>query len=323
MTRKFAARRARVGSAPFEALRSKPRTVVSDDGVQLYAEVDEPAVTRARTDSLTLVFVHGYALNLDCWHFQREELRSRYRLVFYDQRSHGRSGRADRKSCNVDQLGADLAAVMRTQVPDGPVVLIGHSMGGMTIMALADQYPEWFGERVVAVAMLSTSAGGLRQSLNLPGMGGRVAHQLSPAVVATLALASRLVDGGRRASSDLGFLFTRKFAFGGKVPPEYVDFTDEMLATTPFSVIADFYPGMNTHDKRKALVAFSRVPTLLLCGGKDAITPISHSRRIAEAVPSAEFVEVPGAGHMVILERADQVNAALRRLVARAQGAPN
>ena len=78
--------------------------------------------------------------------------------VIYDQRSHGRSERAPRASCTIDQLGHDLAAVLRALAPDGPLVLVGHSMGGMTIMALAEQQPELFAERVLGVAFLATSA---------------------------------------------------------------------------------------------------------------------------------------------------------------------
>ncbi len=307
---------------PLGSLRAKPRVVVADDSLELHAEVDELEMTAAvATPSArppTLVFVHGHALNLDCWHFQRAELGGKVRMVFYDQRSHGRSGRSRPQQCTIDQLGRDLAAVLDELVPDDPVVLVGHSMGGMTIVALADQRPEWFGSRIVGAAMISTSAGGLKAgALGLPGLPGRFAHKLSPAVVATLARAPRLVETGRRASSDLGVVVTRAFAFGGPVPREYVDFVDEMLAATPFGVIADFYPGFDEYDKYPALAALSKVPTLLLCGANDLVTPLSHSRRIAEQLPTAEFVELAGAGHMVLLERYDEVNAALSRLIER------
>ncbi|WP_246455996.1 alpha/beta fold hydrolase [Nocardioides mesophilus] len=148
-------------------LRSDPVTVVADDGLELYAEVDEVkpyrngnAVPRAEHEP-TLVFVHGYALNLDCWHFQRRHYRGKHRMVFYDQRSHGRSERSSRENATIDQLGDDLAAVIDDLVPEGPIVLIGHSMGGMTLMTFAEQQPEVFDDRVVAAALISTTAGGL------------------------------------------------------------------------------------------------------------------------------------------------------------------
>ena len=108
---------------------------------------------RAEPSEPTLVFVHGYALNLDCWHFQREYFRGKRRMVFYDQRSHGRSGRSDNDHATIDQLGRRSRRVLDELAPDGPVVLVGHSMGGMSIMALAEQHPEMFGDRVAGVAL--------------------------------------------------------------------------------------------------------------------------------------------------------------------------
>ncbi|MGI8994767.1 MAG: alpha/beta fold hydrolase [Nocardioidaceae bacterium] len=318
--RKVVARRRAAAVEPFGSIRGRARTVVADDGLWLHAEVDD--ADDGATGRPTLVFVHGYALNLDCWHFQRRALRGQHRMVFYDQRSHGRSARSRKDRCTIEQLGADLGVVLDTLTDDGPVILIGHSMGGMTMMALAEQHPEWFGSRVVAVGLISTSSGGLKAStLGLPGMPGRLVHLVSPALVATMARAPRLVEGGRRVGSDIGFVMTRKLAFGSTVPQEYVDFTDEMLASTPIDVVADFFPGFDNHDKPKALEAMDRAPTVVIAGGRDAITPISHSRRIAEQMPSAELVELPDAGHMIMLERHDEVTQGLRRLIERVEQA--
>ena len=323
--RKLVARRRAAAAVPFGSLRGRRSTVVADDGVPLYAEVDDldgggPRARQARelTGAPTVVFVHGYCPNLDCWHFQRAALRGQYRLVFYDQRSHGRSARSRPENCTIDQLGRDLSRVLQELVPVGPVVLVGHSMGGMTIMALAEQHPEWFGDRVAGVAFVSTSAGGLKaSSLGLPGPPGVLLHRLSPAVMATLARAPRLIERGRRVGSDIGFVVTRKLAFGTDVPQEYVDFTDEMLAATPIDVVADFFPGFDTHDKYSSLGALARVPAIVIAAGRDAITPASHNRRLAERI-SADLVDLPEAGHMVILENHDDVTKAVQSLAERA-----
>ncbi|MGZ8738798.1 MAG: alpha/beta fold hydrolase, partial [Nocardioides sp.] len=130
------------------ALRSAAVAVTCDDGVELFAEVDEVAPyavgKRRRRQESTLVFAHGYALNLDCWHFQREAFRGKHRMVFYDQRSHGRSERSDRDHATIDQLGDDLARVISALAPKGDVILVGHSMGGMSIIAFAERHPELF-----------------------------------------------------------------------------------------------------------------------------------------------------------------------------------
>jgi pimeloyl-ACP methyl ester carboxylesterase len=313
-------RHANGGATPFGSLRGDARLVTADDGLELYAEIDQPD-EGAHPSRPAIVFVHGYALNLDCWYFQREVLRDNHRLVLYDQRSHGRSGRSPREHCTIEQLGRDLNAVIDTLVPDGPVIVVGHSMGGMTILSLAEQHPELFGTRVVGVGLISTSAGGLSQTtLGLPGLPGRVAHRAALAALASLARFPNLVDRGRKAGSDLAFSAIRTLAFAdGQVPDELVNFTAEMLSATPFEVIADFYPGLDTDDMFAALRPLGWVPTVVVCGDGDLITPPSHSRRIAERVLSAELVEVAGGGHMVLLDHALEVNQGLLRMINRAE----
>ena len=301
---------------PFGSLRSDPVRVATDDGVHLHAEVDEPDQP---TDEPTMVFVHGYALNLDCWHFQREHFRGRRRLVFYDQRSHGRSDRSPAGHATIDQLGHDLRSVIDQLVPEGPVVLVGHSMGGMTVMSLADHHPELFGDRVVGVALVSTTAGGLKTHRVVnPYLPERVMRQITPRAMALLARAPGLVDGARRTGSDIGFLVTSKMAFGTEVPTPYVEFVDEMLAQTPFEVIAEFFPNFDELDKFSVLHAFERVPTVIVCGTDDVLTSIGHSRKMASRIRGVELVEIPNAGHMVILERHQQVDAAIERMIEQA-----
>ncbi|MGN6577373.1 MAG: alpha/beta fold hydrolase [Nocardioides sp.] len=302
-------------------LRSAEVPVTTRDGLRLHAEVDEVApydVGPAHSgDEATLVFVHGYALNLDCWHFQRQYFRGKRRIVLYDQRSHGRSERSPVDNASIDELGHDLAAVLDQVAPEGPVVLVGHSMGGMSIMAFAEHHPELFGERVVGAALISTTAGGLRphriiSSLIPDSVGGTVGARL----MALLSRAPELVDSARRRGSNIGFLVTDRFAFGEDVPASYVQFVDEMLAGTPFEVLAEFFPHFEALDKFAVLKAFAEIPTTILCGTKDVLTSIGHSRKMAKMLHGSTLVEVAGAGHMVILERADKVNAALDDLIA-------
>jgi pimeloyl-ACP methyl ester carboxylesterase len=306
------------------SLRGPSETVLTEDGVALYAEVDDVNLPqpvrgrrrRRRTADPTVVYVHGYALNLRVWHFQRREMRGKVRQVFYDQRSHGRSGRSESSGCTAEQLGRDLLRVLDELVPTGPVLLVGHSMGGMTVLALAGQHPEIFGPRVVGVALLSSSAGDMHGiTLGLPGYPGRLVQRLAPSAMAVLARAPGFVESGRRAGSALGFAVTRRVAFGGPVPASYVEFTDEMLAGTPIDVVADFFPIFNSYDAYAAVPALEGVPTLILCGTEDVVTPVRHTRAIADLLPTATLREIEGAGHMVLLESHHEVNQALAELV--------
>jgi pimeloyl-ACP methyl ester carboxylesterase len=311
------------------ALRSDPVEVTCDDGVVLHAEVDEVAPyadsktarRRRARDDVTLVFVHGYALNLDCWHFQREAFRGKHRMAFYDQRSHGRSARSDREHATIDQLGDDLARVVDTVAPEGRVILVGHSMGGMSIIAFAERHPKTFAERVGGVALIATTAGGLRPHRTVSRwIPDGVGELVAPRLIAALARAPELVDSARRPGSNIGFLVADMFAFGSKdVPAAEVEFLDEMLAGTKFDVLAEFFPNFTSLDKFEHLTLFDGVPTTIVCGTKDKLTSIGHSRKMAEQLPDATLVECEGAGHMVIFEAREQVNDALETLVESAR----
>lgn len=298
----------------FGELRGREQTLVTSDGVALHVEVDGP-----RDAPLTLVFSHGYCLNLDSWHYQRRELRENCRLVFWDQRSHGRSQRAPSESTTIDRLGDDLYEVLETFAP-GPSVLVGHSMGGMTVMALADRHPELFGPRIRGAALLATSAGRLAElTLGLPALLAKAVHRLAPPAVSLLGRRGSLVDRTRHAGSDIAFLITRHIGFGDArtVSPTLVDFVETMIRETPTEVVADFYTALMSHDKLAALSALDGVPTAIMVGDRDWLTPPDHSKAIAAALPAARLTEVPETSHLIQLERPDVVNDVLKELVKR------
>jgi len=304
---------------PFGAEFGTELTVPADDGLPLHVQVSGPA-----TAPVTIVFCHGYALSADVWYYQRAGFDHRYRCVFWDQRSHGRSGRSDPELVSIDQLGADLHAVLEAVAPgEAPVILVGHSMGGMTIMALADQHPEMFGSKVIGVMLIATAAGAVDP---LPWLPSIVRPAVRFAVPSMMTGASRgriagVVERGRHTASDIAFLGTRHLAFGdSKVSPTVIDFLERVIRGTPIDVIADFYVALTGHDKRHALKVLGNIPVLVLVGDKDRIVDPAMSGEIAASVRDAELVEVTGAGHVVILERPGEVNEALGVLVARALG---
>jgi len=307
------------------SLHSRPVTVVADDGVPLHVEVDEldGAAATATAPDVTLVFVHGFCLELDCWHFQRAAYRGLVRSVYYDQRSHGRSGHSDREHATIEQLGRDLLRVLDTVVPEGPVVLVGHSMGGMSIVALVEEHPELVGDRVVGVGLVSTTAGGLDPSrLIVPLVPARLSRGVTGRTVRALQRGHKVVDSARRLGRVIATVATSRLAFGGEVPQEYVDFVDDMLSATPFDVVADFFPGFGSLDKFDTVEVLSRVPTSIICGTADRLTSIGHSRKLHSRIDGSHLVECEGAGHLVIIERHEQVNAELDQLVTAATRAP-
>ena len=303
------------GGPVLGSLRGEARVVVSGE-VPLHVEVDEPDEPHRRGD-VTVVLSHGYALNLDSWHYQRLFLRGRFRLVLWDQRGHGRSGTGPEGSSTIDQVGADLAAVIDTVAPTGPLLLLGHSMGGMTVMSLAAQRPELFTERVVGVGLFSTSAGGdAGVDLGMAGLG-RLGMRVAPTAARVLTHTPRLVARGRRIGSDLESLLVRRYSFASPVPAQLVSFAARMIAQTRFDVISDFLPTFGTHDKREALAAMAENEVLVLVGDSDLLTPPTASEEIVHRLPAAEHVVVTHAGHLLPLEHPDLVNAHLDELVTR------
>lgn len=222
---------------------------------------------------VTVVFSHGYCLNQDSWHFQRAALRGVVRTVHWDQRSHGRSGRGVAQSTDgtpvtIDQLGRDLKAVIDAAAPEGSVVLVGHSMGGMTVMALADQYPELIRDRVVAVALVGTSSGRLGEvNFGLPVAGVNAVRRVLPGVLKALGQQAALVERGRRATADLFAGIIKRYSFASRdVDPAIARFAERMIEGTPIDVVAEFYPAFTDHDKTEALARFADMPVLVLAG---------------------------------------------------------
>jgi pimeloyl-ACP methyl ester carboxylesterase len=313
--------KARLASAPpepFGTLRGRELTVLAHDGVALHVESDGP-------DGATpaLVFCHGYTLNQDCWHYQRRGLAG-HRMIFWDQRDHGRSGRSPEGAASIDELGTDLKSVIdAATAPDEPVVLVGHSMGGMTIMALAEQHPELFGTKVTGVVLVSTCARGLEAGS--PWMPGPVRPVLSKALPGVLSGAAKgrralLVERGRAVTGDLGLLGTWLIGFGdaADVSPGTLHFLGRMIQGTHIEVVARFCQALMLCDKRDSLTTLGKVPVTVLVGERDRLIAPRLGLELAMDIPGAELVWVPGGGHVLILERPGLVNDAIRAMIQRA-----
>ncbi|MGY1594220.1 alpha/beta fold hydrolase [Geodermatophilus sp. SYSU D00708] len=293
------------------------RTVRTDDGVDLHVEVDGEAASR-----LTVVLSHGFTARLAEWALQRATLRSRARLVLWDQRGHGRSGWTPLTRATIDRTGRDLGQVLDAVVPSGPVVLAGHSMGGMSILALARQRPELFGDRVVGVFLLATSAGGLVRT-GLVGLSVRLLRRLGllPAYLRLLQTLAPLLERFRRRGTAVGRWYTRRYLFGrDDADPTQVRMVQELLEETPLPVTMAFYATFLEHDESAALPVLGGVPVTVVAATHDRLTPAGHGHRLAAGIgASAELVVVPGAGHSVNLTRREVVDEAFLQLLERVE----
>ncbi|MEU8613661.1 alpha/beta hydrolase [Actinoplanes sp. NPDC048791] len=296
------------GDQPFD----RALTVTAADGTDLHVEIVEPKVAGAKP---TVVFVHGFALDMGTFYFQRQALTElgENRLVFYDQPGHGRSSRLQSGDYDIAALGKSLAAVLDETVPDGHIILVGHSMGGMTIMAFAEQYPEWFGQRVTGVVLMSTSAGLIDKSkLGIPSLVARASAPFFPIWGGAARLGGGAIDKARIAVGDLAWLLTRRYGFGDARPsPSLVTFVEQMNSKTSVETLTKYLKTLYTHNRFPALSALRGVPVLVLVGTKDYLTPVAHSEEILRRLPEATLVKIDNSGHVVMLEKAAEVNAAL------------
>lgn len=304
----------------YGTVRGEARTVRTDDGVELHVEVDhppDPAVRSRRGAELpTVVLAHGFALSMDSWHYQRLALRDRHRLLLWDQRGHGRSSAGATGTTSIARLGLDLAAVVDEAAPTGPLVLVGHSMGGMTIMSAVRQRPDLL-DRVTGVGLVATSAGDLAGlDLGLSGLGSLVLR-VAPAATRLLARSPKLVASGRRLGSDLESVLVRRYSFASPVPASLVRFAAQMIASTRVDVLSEFLPALNLHDEREALRLLADREALVLVGDGDLLTPPAHSEEIVRWLPEAEHVVVREAGHLVPLEHPAVVSQHVVGLVER------
>jgi pimeloyl-ACP methyl ester carboxylesterase len=302
--------RRRADDTPWPVLEPQQTTVVAEDGTTLHAEVfgpDDPTGT--------VVFAHGYVLSNRLWDLQVAALtdaRPDLRVVTYDQRGHGRSARAPQGSATIEQLGRDLRAVL-DQLGTGPAAVVGHSMGGMTIMSYVEQYPHDVGSRLVAAGLVATSGGGLAEVAW--GLPPRVADRIRAALPSAMERNRRWEDAGRRPIPQP---FLRPLLFGRGTGPTAVRKTLEVYLGNSAHTAADFFQTFPPHDRLAALAALNEVPVTILVGTEDRICPLAHSRALADALPHARLRVYPGAGHMVQLERPTDVTAELVALTAAA-----
>jgi pimeloyl-ACP methyl ester carboxylesterase len=288
--------------------------VRAEDGIGLHAEI-----TDELDAAMTVVFCHGFGGDRSMWGPQREALAGRVRVVAWDHRGHGRSGWGEPGRATIAQTGRDLAAVLAATTATGPVVLVGHSMGGMSIQALAGAHPDLFGTRVVGVLLLATTAGGVFTDGALGVVFGALRRcgllPVALGAVRSVAPWADRVPWRRRA---VGRYAVRHVLFDADDDPAQVRAAQARAEAVPLPVDAAFYAGLLAHDQTAALPALARVPVVVLGGARDRVIPIEHSRRLSAALgPTAELVVVADAGHLLGATHPELVDAALDRLIAR------
>ncbi|MGX1804157.1 alpha/beta fold hydrolase [Nocardia sp. NPDC055321] len=288
--------------------------VSTADGVELSVREYGPADA-----DLTVVLLHGHCQRAETWTRVRDALLRQYagaRVVCYDHRGHGASGAAAHRTYTLEQLAADLGTVLDTVAPTGPVVLVGHSMGGMTVLTYLSHHTAEIGDRVTGVALIATAANGLTET----GFGTLLRHPLITLFQAAVRWAPHPMQYAKQLARKVFAPIVRGAADGRAVGPRLLSLANAMHNETSVVTMASFLRAFTHYDRTHVLAALSHIPTLVLCGSADPMTPPSHSVAMAAAVDYSDLVLIPGAGHSVILEQPARVAEALTRLLTRAGG---
>jgi pimeloyl-ACP methyl ester carboxylesterase len=263
-----------------------------------------------KPDDPTIVFIHGFSLDMTTWHYQWTRLTG-IRCILYDQRGHGRSAPAEDLSMRA--LGGDLAAVLEAVAPERPVVLVGHSMGAMAILSAADTHPGPFAGRVAGVVLVGAASSDL-----LGGAMGAITGLLRPRF-GTISGAARRVDRLRKAvlasPTDLAATFARLTQFGPDAPPHLVDYVVGLAGRASSAVWTEGLSNLMEMDLRHSIDAIT-VPALVVVGEHDRVTPPSAAVELAGALPDGRLSVISGAGHLPMLERPAELNDQLRAFAA-------
>ena len=194
------------------------------------------------------------------------------------------------------------------------MVLVGHSMGGMTVLSHARQFPKRYPSRVVGAALIASAAEGVSRS----PLGEILRNPALEAVRFAARYAPKTVHRTRGAARSVIGPILRAASYGDeKISPSVVAFSERMMHDTSVTTLVEFLHALEVHDETAGLVTLQKVQTLIACGDRDLLTPAEYSREMAAALPKSELVIVGGAGHLVQLEQPEIIDEALVRLVER------
>ncbi|MFJ9706217.1 alpha/beta fold hydrolase [Streptomyces sp. NPDC101234] len=275
-------------------------TVVSADGARLHVEVHGPE------DAPAVVLAHGWTCSTAFWAAQTRELAVDHRVIAYDQRGHGRSPAS--LACTTRALADDLEAVLaETLAPGERAVIVGHSMGGMTVMA-ASVRPR-FREHAAAVLLCSTGSSRLiAEALVVPMRAGAVRTWLTTRVLASRAPLGPVTPLAKR--------ILKYATMGAGSAPHMVEACARIVHACPRAVRhawARVLAQLDLDDGVRELHA----PTTVVTGTSDRLTPPVHARALVAALPHPlGLTELPGMGHMTPVEAPELVNGKIRELVS-------
>lgn len=272
------------------------QTVRRPDGTELHVEHYGPGSGPA------LILTHGWGTDSTEWYFVKRQLRDRYRIIVWDLPGVGKSTRPPNGDYGLEKFAGDLDAVAR--LADGePVVLAGHSIGGMTTLTLCKLFPEALGARIAGLVLVHTTYTNPVRTTTLARLNTALER---PVIVPLLHLTIWLspfvwlmnvlsyVNGNSH-------VFSKLTGFGGTETWQEVDFSTRYNLYMSPAVLAKGMFGMLRYDASATLKTIG-VPTLVVAGDRDPVCKPEASERISRDVPNAELAMLAPAKHNGFME---------------------
>ncbi|MGW6442361.1 alpha/beta fold hydrolase [Lentzea sp. NPDC055074] len=256
---------------------------------------------------VTVVLAHGYALDHRTWHKVVEQLSPEFQVIAYDHRGHGESGAASKETATIDQLGDDLGELIERAVPQGQVVIAGHSMGGMAALAMAERRPRLFRQRVLGNVFVSTAASGMSETtLAWPKAVGKLVRELERAFGPIVRAVREKIEPAKTAG-------LRWWLFGDEPSDADVDLTADMVWGHWPETVALFRPAVDRYDREAGLTVAKEKAVVAVVGDEDRLVPETDAVRFG-----GTSVILADAGHMLPLERPTELANLIREVAAKA-----
>ncbi len=253
-------------------------------------------------DGPPIVLVHGVTLSDAVWVRQFTALAGRHRVIAIVQRGHGPSVAGD-DGYNFDRLAQDTLDVLEG-LEVRHAVLVGHSMGGMVSLTAALDDPDRMAEHVAGLVLVATTAGPITGVPLWPVVTGRMTALTGRSLASAERRGRGLFPGEDLAS------WSTRLAFGSKPTPLEMELTRSLISAMSPGAMAELLVSLVGFDVRARLGEIG-LPTRIVVGSRDLLLPPYHARRMAAGIPHAVLQVLPGCGHMVMLERPEELNELL------------
>jgi pimeloyl-ACP methyl ester carboxylesterase len=304
--------------SPFPTGADEPREIYSEsahyqtrpDGTKIRAEVFGQA------DAPALLFTHGWGTSSAEWYYAKRHLGSQFRLIFWDLRGLGQSTQPSDGDFPLQKMAEDLDSVL--SLADGkPVVLVGHSIGGMINLTFCRTFPDRLGRQVIGIAQVDTSYTNPVKTTKNAELSTALQKPVAEPLLHAMIWFSPLVRIMNWLSYQNGttHLLNAKSSFAGSETRGQLDLISRYSYQSAPDVVARGTLAMFHWDGTPVLPHVN-VPALIIVGQQDTTTLPSASERMRSAMPQATLEVVSPSAHFGLLEQNERYNSALERFAS-------